>query len=794
MQSSNYHSPPSARPAFSKMMPGAPYGRPQPMFFRFKNLAGFIGSGSGAAVLLVIGVICACSSTSKKQSLLTTAVSSVATPSARLQNPPSNEKPMNAGLAPSPVPSSAPSPVPSSATVNKIALLKTTDKDAKILLAKYSEAQSLNGPNSARACQLWLELGRESGFPLASLAQIHALENCAGDGSQSEVREYFAKTTEMQIPWLREAAVRAGATYAGKTPTLKPQEIKLTIEMAASEPLQSEQLRMLQKAQSLANDLTDKTNLDITVETIAQQIEKIAPRFIKKPKADQFLAVGNDYRKARNFKKSREFYQKVLRSGVMSDLEKLRALDGIRMTFKLEQKFDLFIKATRDYARFARKKFFKNQIGKHVEAQLVLARAIWTEGSPAEATKILIKLEKEIQGKSPLTESLFVRARIAEEAGKLPEALAILAKINEKQIADRTLRRKIWWSHVWMQRKSGDLKGAAARLTDLISEEEDTPPLASRDHFWLGKILQDSNDKENAQVQFEWLTQNDPLGYYGLLAQRELKRPMPAIGRNASQSTTHSSLDETDATTFDWLIATNESDLAKKFLDQAGLVHRNSWTEEQTLDYFQLYAKAGAYQALFGKLNELTPQMRAQILEQNPDLLFPRPWLPIVNKAAEKNSLPPELVFSIMRQESSFNPLSHSSADAFGLMQLIPQVAESSAAAVGVTYHQPDDLYQPETNIQLGSSHLKTLLQRWKGLFVPAVASYNASERAVHGWLKTRDRNDSLQFIEDIPYEETKGYVKLVMRNFIFYSRLSTTEKTIPFPEWCLNGLQSYKP
>jgi soluble lytic murein transglycosylase len=142
-----------------------------------------------------------------------------------------------------------------------------------------------------------------------------------------------------------------------------------------------------------------------------------------------------------------------------------------------------------------------------------------------------------------------------------------------------------------------------------------------------------------------------------------------------------------------------------------------------------------------------------------------------------------------MRQESAFNPLARSSADAFGLMQLLPRVAKSSALKNNIPLNQDADLFKPHVNIPLGSAHLSDLWEKYNGQFILAVASYNASEKAIQNWLSTRYRGDSLEFIEDIPYEETRSYVKLVMRNLVFYQRIYATEP-IPFPEWCLEIIQ----
>jgi soluble lytic murein transglycosylase len=153
-----------------------------------------------------------------------------------------------------------------------------------------------------------------------------------------------------------------------------------------------------------------------------------------------------------------------------------------------------------------------------------------------------------------------------------------------------------------------------------------------------------------------------------------------------------------------------------------------------------------------------------------------------VASAASKSGVPAELLYSIMRQESSFNPEARSPADAFGLMQLLPSVAEHASARAEVAFEKPEDLYRPEINVPLGAAFLRELLDRWGGQIVLAAASYNANERAIHAWLRTRFHGDPLAFIEEIPYDETRGYVKLVARNFIFYSRLSEPSKESDFP------------
>lgn len=130
-----------------------------------------------------------------------------------------------------------------------------------------------------------------------------------------------------------------------------------------------------------------------------------------------------------------------------------------------------------------------------------------------------------------------------------------------------------------------------------------------------------------------------------------------------------------------------------------------------------------------------------------------------------------------MRQESSFDREARSLADAFGLMQILPSVAQKIADEAQLKIDRPDvSLLDASTNILLGSQLLRKNLKKFDESFILAVAAYNASETAVVNWSKRQDLTDPLLFIEEIPYRETQLYVKLVMRNYMNYSRLMTTQ------------------
>ena len=110
-------------------------------------------------------------------------------------------------------------------------------------------------------------------------------------------------------------------------------------------------------------------------------------------------------------------------------------------------------------------------------------------------------------------------------------------------------------------------------------------------------------------------------------------------------------------------------------------------------------------------------------------------------------------------------------------MQLIPPTAARIAKQLGLPAPTQEALFEPETNLTLGTQYLKDLLQRYSNNWHKALAAYNAGEAAVDRWEKEIVTDDIEEFVERIPYVETRGYVKLVLRNQQIYKRLYDTQK-----------------
>jgi len=163
--------------------------------------------------------------------------------------------------------------------------------------------------------------------------------------------------------------------------------------------------------------------------------------------------------------------------------------------------------------------------------------------------------------------------------------------------------------------------------------------------------------------------------------------------------------------------------------------------------------------------------------------LFPKAYMKLVRETLAQYDLDPFLVLSLMRQESAFNAKAESKAEAVGLMQLIPPTAEEVARALRQDIPSIENLKDPAVNVRLGIEYLNGLLVSFNQNMVYALAAYNAGPTKVQQWVALRSNMPPLEFIESIPYTETRNYVKKILRNYAIYLTLYADGKLNRFKE-----------
>ncbi|PYO34776.1 MAG: lytic transglycosylase, partial [Candidatus Rokuibacteriota bacterium] len=153
------------------------------------------------------------------------------------------------------------------------------------------------------------------------------------------------------------------------------------------------------------------------------------------------------------------------------------------------------------------------------------------------------------------------------------------------------------------------------------------------------------------------------------------------------------------------------------------------------------------------------------------ELVYPIGWRSELTEAASRAAIDPLLVAAVVREESSFYPQARSRVGARGLMQLMPETARPLAQARRLALNNAELLDDPATNLELGSVYLAGLLREFGDARL-AVAAYNAGPARVREWWGTRRSDDLEVWVEQIPFDETRAFVKRVMLSWDEYRRL----------------------
>ena len=143
-----------------------------------------------------------------------------------------------------------------------------------------------------------------------------------------------------------------------------------------------------------------------------------------------------------------------------------------------------------------------------------------------------------------------------------------------------------------------------------------------------------------------------------------------------------------------------------------------------------------------------------------------------VYKYAKENNLDPYLIFAIIKNESNFKHNIESHVGATGLMQLMESTATEMANEIGENIETKEMLYNPETNIKIGTKYFAYLLKHYNGNQNLAIAAYNAGMGNVDKWIKEGIINEDGSNIENIPYKETNNYVRKIVRDYKIYKEI----------------------
>ena len=325
------------------------------------------------------------------------------------------------------------------------------------------------------------------------------------------------------------------------------------------------------------------------------------------------------------------------------------------------------------------------------------------------------------------------------------------------------------WRLGWGAFRAGEDETAIGYFERLLETETHTIDRL-RTRYWRARALARKGNEQGAQEIFSALANGFPFSYYGWRARDRIQdHEVPSAGRRPNPGTPRLSVEDFERSKI--LLAAG---LRKLATEEMRRTSRRARGLGDRLAMAQLFNEAEQYH----DAQRVVVEAYAEDLARGPvphlEELWWHAWPSAFEDLVEASttkpgSVQPALVYAIMREESGYRPKILSVSGARGLLQIMVPTGEKLASRLSETDFEPDDLFEPETNIRLGAHYLSELMARFDGRMSASIARYNAGPHVVSGWLEEPTAVEDDIWVESIPYDQTRGYVKRVLRSYHAY-------------------------
>ena len=350
--------------------------------------------------------------------------------------------------------------------------------------------------------------------------------------------------------------------------------------------------------------------------------------------------------------------------------------------------------------------------------------------------------------------------------------------------ADADMRPDALFLLGWTERRAGALDAALAAFDGAMTEggSESREDLGGRIAYWRARTLADLGRAEEARAAWEALAASRPLSYYGRHARGRLGDvgvvvADPTTAATALSFARRSALDAPGFARALACLRCGETALAERELDALGFSSTSDDHDVRWLAVALLSHAGESERAVTRTRGTLVRELLGARLDARSralfELAYPRGYADVVTSGASDAEVPSALVFGLIREESSFAPSAVSIAHAYGLMQLIRPTARRLARPLGLA-SDPAALLRPDVNVRLGTRYLGELHDHYAAGPEVVPAAYNAGQGAVDRWLRERGDTSLDEFVETIPYAETRGYTRRVIQSWGIYAFLDT--------------------
>ena len=377
------------------------------------------------------------------------------------------------------------------------------------------------------------------------------------------------------------------------------------------------------------------------------------------------------------------------------------------------------------------------------------------------------------------SEALWQAAMAYERRGRRTKArevfLDLAARYPASQLADRARWRAGYALYAL------DRFEEAARVFLKLADRTTQNYMRDQGYYWAGKSHERTGRKEMAANWMHRAAGGFPTSYYGSRARAVLAlrdRPYPPGPISHGANGRHPPYEPSPyLLKGDRLADLGLYDEAEREYRHAGWAHRKEiYALSELQRRFERIGAMNQALRIAGLIVNLERERGMPVTLASFRRLYPAYYVAEISRTAQDFGLDPNLVLAIIRQESAFDETALSRAGARGLMQVMPATGRQMARKLRLKGFSTEDLWNPQTSILLGARHLADHLRYFRDSkdkrFHLALSAYNAGLDVVRKWSARFPAHDVDEFVESIPYRETRNYVKLVYRNYQVYSYL----------------------
>ena len=458
-------------------------------------------------------------------------------------------------------------------------------------------------------------------------------------------------------------------------------------------------------------------------------------------------------------------------------------------------------KAARDYLSSKKTQGYR----KEPEALYLLALASMRLGDAGTLATTEKRLAENYPQRKETAEVIYLAGRAYEDAGEMEKAVSEYRRAAS-EYGGTAASMNSYWRVYWMEYTSGRYEDALNDLSACLGSGGDRKN-ADQLTYWYGRTLEKLGRTAEASEAYTRTCRELPFSYYCQIAGERASSLGPENAAKITDDAANSGADDgTEATSPEAtddaaataasadgtdgsadaraLLAADRHYRAALELTSLGLADAAAPELELLYDKYKddmaaltelagLYYDSGDYYRALRSFKRFYAVSGASHL---PPAMLKAAWPPMVldkiKKASASGFVDPYLVASIMREESAFNPRAVSWAGAMGLMQIMPKTAELIARELGADYSGSRELFTPELNTRFGAWYLGYLSKKFGSDLVLTIAGYNAGPVAASKWVCPKPM-DADEFIETIPYLETRNYVKRVLNSYARFTRLN---------------------